>query len=133
VMVRNLPCCASTDWQQVLFDKFAELGFTNDMMDYVYLPMRENMQKVRLAGYMFVNFNTAELAASFCEVINSCNMSPRALSGASMMVSKVVLCSLADTQGVDANVDQFLRSGGFGFRNPVWVRHGAAWSPLFRA
>lgn len=94
-------------------------------MDYVYIPMREKHGYHNGTGYMFVNLNTAELAASFCEVVNGCNLT-------CTTSPKAPLCSPALVQGVDANIDQFMRGTGLGLCNPVWVRRGAEWSPLYR-
>jgi len=104
-----------------LFDKFAELGFTQDCIDYAYQPMREKGGRLTGTGYMFLNWNTAELAAEFCEAVRV----HKVLNCDSPSCSQAVFCTIADKQGIEASI----ANTGSGLRS-AWVRRGVVWARI---
>eukprot|EP00928_Gymnodinium_smaydae_P028504 TRINITY_DN21721_c0_g1_i1.p1 TRINITY_DN21721_c0_g1~~TRINITY_DN21721_c0_g1_i1.p1 ORF type:complete len:539 (+),score=96.49 TRINITY_DN21721_c0_g1_i1:33-1619(+) len=108
VMVRNIPNRYKAE--ELLHD-FHEEGF-HGALDFFYLPI--DFRTKRNRGYGFLNFISASWAERFRD-----HFASRKLTA--YPSQKILEISPAETQGLEANVSKFLKTGACRVQNP-WFK-----------
>jgi hypothetical protein len=107
-----------------LFPVFEELGFPMESFDYFYMPHRHNSRgAMGNFGYMFLNCTSPDIAKAFAKAIHHHPL------GRTQESCEKVCCAAAEVQGLKANVENALSTGG-SVKNFVLVRDGTDWHAI---